>query len=161
MARSQYSDKLNKFTLDVAPQELVRWVRREIRADHIHVNFYENAWKEYSFEEDYDPKINQDDLKENRNLVSVEAILDIEPLVEQNYWILQLKVTNQIGLRPAHDDRDYESGTMTLDAFEKEFLVPDRVNAVITLFTETQEAKDHFDEWFTILKGQHNSTRAH
>ncbi len=161
MAKPQNRDKLNKFTLNIPPHELVRWVRNEIRAENIHLNFYESAWKEYSFEEDYDPKSFEVEAQENLTLVSVEAILDIEPLVEQNYWILQLKVTDQIGLRPNHDDQPFESGSLTLDDFEKEFLTPDRVNAEITLFTETMEAKEHFDDWFDILKSEHNPATTH
>ncbi|GEM_PF-5622330 len=161
MVKTQNDEILHKVTLNVPPRELVRWVREEIEERHIHLNFYESAWKEYSFEEDYDYRAFGVSKEENLQLVSVEAILDIEPLVEQNYWILQLKVTDRIGLRRREEQFPYISKNLSIDDFTEEFLRRRRGKAEIILFTETLEAKRHFDDWFMILKSEHRRTATH
>lgn len=160
MAKTRNTDALDKFALNIPPHELVRWVREEIKQEHRHLNFYEKAWKEYSFEEDFDYSAFGVSKGENLHLVSVEAILDIEPLVEQNYWVLQLKVTQQIGLRKSSEEFPYKSGSLTLDAFEEEFLDPAKGTTEVVLFAETTEAKAHFDDWFTILRSGHKRAAA-
>lgn len=161
MVGYQDADMLEKTTLNIAPHELVRWVRGEILEKHIHLNFYTSVRKEYSFEEDFDHRAFGVSKGENLHLVSVEAILDIEPLIEQNYWFLQLIVTKLIGLRRSSEEFPYKSGSLTIDDFEDEFLRPGGGNAEIVLFSETKEAKKHFDDWFYILKSEHTKTITH
>ncbi len=161
MAKYQNTDVLDKFTLNIPPHELVRWVREEIQEKHIHLNFYASAWKEYSFEEDFDCSAFGVSRGEHLHLVSVEAILDIEPLVERNYWILQLKVTHRIGLRHSDEEFPYKSGSLTIDNFESEFLDPEKGITEVVLLAETTEAKAHFDDWFTILKSEHPRAAMH
>lgn len=161
MVGSQNIEMLDKITLNIAPHELVRWIREEILENHIHLNFYKSAKKEYSFEEDFDHRAFGVSKGENLHLVSVEAILDIEPLIEQNYWFLQLIVTKLIGLRLSSEEFPYKSGSLTIDDFEDEFLKPGGGNSEIVLFTETKAAKKHFDEWFYILKSEHTRTTTH
>jgi len=161
MAKSPYNEIPHKMTLNVPPRELVRWVKEEIEEEHIHLNFYESAWKEYYFEKDYDYDAFGVSKKENLHLVTVEAILDIEPQVEQNYWILQLKVHDQIGLRRSEEEFPYISRPLSIDDFVEEFLKRNQAQMEIILFTETDEAKKHFDEWFSILKAEHRRVTTH
>ena len=161
MAGLKNADILDKITLNIPPHDLVGWLREEILEKHIHLNFYKNAWKEYSFEEDFNYQAFGVSKGENLHLVSVTATLDVEPLIEQNYWFLQLTVTKVIGPRRSDEEFPYMSGALTLDDFEGQFLKPGGGAAEIVLFTETSTARNHFDDWFFILKSEHTRASTH
>lgn len=161
MAGLRNADMLDKISLNIPPHDLVGWLREEILEKHIHLNFYKSAWKEYSFEEDFDYLAFGVSKTENLHLVSVKAILDVEPLIEQNYWFLQVVVTKVIGLRHSDEEFPYKSGSLTLDDFENQFLKPGGGTTEIVLFTETSRARNHFDDWFFILKSEHNRASTH
>ena len=88
--------------------------------------------------------------------MSVVAGVDVEPRVERNYWILQVRNRDVLGLRRTSEEDAYLDETgMNLDAFEAQFISPSKGEITVRLLTETREAKEHFDDWFARFKAKH------
>ncbi len=119
-------------------------------------DFYVNAWKQYRLQEEFDPSAYEITHPEQYDLVSVVAGIDIEPRVERNYWVLQVRIRDTIGLRRILDEHPYRSESgMKLDTFKKQFLSPPSGDIGVRVLAETRAAKDHFDAWLARFKAKH------
>ena len=135
-------------------EEIVRWVKEEARSGAL--DFYENAWKEYRIEEEYDRSKYHPDTPKEYDLVAVIAGLDVESRVERNYWILQIRVRHVLGLvHPREEDAYVDDEDLSLDDFEKDFIAPGKGEVTVRLLAETRMAKEHFDGWFARLEAKH------
>lgn len=146
---------LRRVDLSIPPTELVRWLREELQENHQHLELYKSAWKQYSFEEDFDHSLYDIQTNEHVDLVSVEAVLDIEPLVEQGYWILLVKVTDEIGPLTNKEELNCVSTSLSLDRFEQEFLHQEHQSTEVFVMVETDEAKKQFDAWVRGMTARH------
>lgn len=146
---------MQEFTLDISGQEIVRWVKEEKRDAGGYLDFYEEAEVEYMIEEDFDRKAYGIRDGEDYDLISFKAVLDIEPRVEQNYWILQVQVTEVLGPRRKFEEEPLETRPLTVEEFESAFLPLGKATVIVKVWTETPNAKEHFDDWFARMKSKH------
>jgi hypothetical protein len=143
------------YVLHIPPKEVVRVVRAETNAAGGQPELYENAWQDYVIEEDYDRRAYGLEDGEQYDLVSVDAVLKIEPRLEQNYWVLTVEAKKQIGPRVIEDENGLIGAELTLEEFEANFLSPGDCEVVVRLQTQTPEAKKHFDSWWAGIGERH------
>lgn len=146
---------MEQVTLDLSPLDIVGWLRDDRRREGGIVDYFAHAWCEYDLEEEFDYEPYGLTNGEDYDLVSVEAILDVEPHVERNYWILQVRKTILIGPRLRREEDRYFSGGIDLEQFETEFLRARRGTTDVILWTETPEARRHFDDWLAGMRADH------
>jgi hypothetical protein len=147
------------YSLSVSPKEVIRLVRVEKETAKGQPEFYESAWLDYVIEEDFDrTKYHLPD-GERYDLVSVEAILDIEPRLEQNYWILSVVARKELGPRVVEDENALVGADIALDEFEKNYVVSGDYTLGVYLDVQTPQAKEHFDHWWGDLEEQHPYSR--
>lgn len=149
--------ELNQFVLDISPEEIVRWVKEAEQDQTNQRHFLERVWKVYVFEEDFDSKTFGVHGDEGMALVVVEAMLDIVPSEERDFWLLQVKVRAELGLRHTNEKENYASSEISLDAFQAEFLGSGKGTATVTVSAKTSEARAHFDRWFAAIKTKHRN----
>ena len=68
-----------------SPKEIIRLLKAEIKAAGGQPNFYASAHHDYMIEEDFDRAAYGLENDNRANLVTHEAVLYVEPHVEQNY----------------------------------------------------------------------------
>lgn len=144
------------YVLHIPPKEVVRVVRAETDATGGQPELYENAWQDYVIEEDYDRRAYGLEDGEQYDLVSVDAVLKIEPRLEQNYWVLSVEAQKQIGPRVIEDEAGLIGAELTLEEFEANFLTPGDSDVVVRLNAQTPEAKKHFDSWWAGIRERHS-----
>ncbi len=143
------------YSLRIVPADIVRLVRAEIHATGGQPEFYVDARQDYVIEEDYDRAAYGLHDGEAYDLVTAEAALNIEPRVEQNYWILSVIVHRELGPQVIEDENALLGAPLTLDAFETAFLADGKASVRVRLTTHTREAKRHFDRWWAELSERH------
>ena len=146
---------MQEFTLDISGWEIVRWVKEEKSEAGGYLDFYEEAEVEYLMEEEFDRMGYGVRDGEDYDLISFKAVLDIEPRVEQNYWILQVQVKEALGPRPKSEEDLFATRELTVEEFESEFLPLGEATVTVKVWTETPNAKEHFDDWFARMKTKH------
>lgn len=151
---------MTTYFLRIPPREVVRLVRAERDAAGGQPELYEDALKDYVIEEEYDrhayglPEIEQDGRR--YDLITVEAVLNVEPRVERDFWVLSVVVRKNLGPQIVDDEeRALVATALTLDEFEREFLAPGAGRVTVRLETETPLAKQHFDDWWAALNARH------
>lgn len=148
---------MKEFTLDISGWEVVRWVKEEMGETGGNPDFYQEAGVEYAIEEEFDRKAYGIHDGEDYDLVSLKAVLDIEPRVEQNYWILQVQVADDLGPRPRFEEEPFVSRSLTVEEFESGFLPLSEATVTVKVWTDTQGAQEHFDDWFARMKSKHRT----
>jgi len=151
---------MQEYVLDISGREVVRWVKEEKSEEGGHLDFYETAEVEYSLEEEFDREAYGIHDGEDYDLVSFKAVLDIEPRVERNYWILQVQVTEFLGPRHRIEEEPLASRELTVEEFESEFLPLAEAAVTVKVWTETPNAKEHFNDWFARMKSKHRTGAA-
>jgi len=146
---------MTTYILYIPPEDVVRVVRAEIDATGGQPEFYENAWQDYVIEEDYDRRAYGLQDGGQYDLVSVDAVLNVEPRLEQNYWVLSVVAHKEVGPRVIEDEDALIGAELSLDEFEAEFLSPGGIDIVVRLNAQTREAKQHFDSWWADLSERH------
>lgn len=146
---------MQEFTLDISGWEIVRWIKEEKSEAGGYRDFYAEAEVEYLMEEEFDRKAYGVRDAEDYDLISFKAVLDIEPRVEQNYWILQVQVKEALGPRPKFEEDMFATRELTVEEFESEFLPLGEATVTVKVWTETPNAKEHFDDWFARMKSKH------
>ncbi len=146
---------MTTYFLSIRAEEVVRVVKAEFEAAEGQPELYADAWEDYVIEEDYDRAAYGLQDGSELNLVSVEAELDIEPRVEQDYWVLSVLVRKNLGPQVIEDENALVGANLSLGEFENGFLAPDMGPATIRLDTQTPRAKRHFDQWWAELCARH------
>jgi hypothetical protein len=143
------------YRLRIPPAEIIRLVRAETRTAEGQPELYVAAWQDYVIEEDFDrPSYGVDD-DARYDLVMMEAALNIEPRLEQNYWVLSVTVHRELGPQIIEDENALLGAPLTLDEFESRFLEPGDGGITVRLAARTREAKRHFDNWWAELNQRH------
>lgn len=142
------------YLLPIRPQEVVRLLQAEIAATHRQPELYYSTWEDYLIEEDFNRKSFGITDGEDYSLVSVDAVLNIEPRLEQNYWVLKVVVHRDVGPRKIDDTAGLIGATLTLEQFTA--LLADRDNvASVRLDVSTSFAREHFNAWLDELAARH------
>ena len=148
---------MEEFILDISGWEIVRWIREERSEAGGYLDFYEEAGVEYTIEEDFDRRAYGIHDGKNYDLVTFRAVLDIEPRVERDYWMLQVAVAEVLGPRLRSEEPPLKTRELTVDEFADEFLALGEATVTVYVDTETPEAKAHFDAWFAAMKSKHRT----
>ena len=145
------------YILPIRPQEVVRLLQAEIAATHRQPELYYSAWEDYLIEEDFDRRSFGITDGEDYSLVSVDAVLNIEPRLERNYWVLKVVVHRDVGPRKIDDAAALIGATLTLEQFTA--FLADRDNiATVRLDVSTPFAHEHFNTWLDELRARHPVT---
>jgi len=147
------------YILPVPPQEIVRLLQAEIAATHRQPELYYSAWEDYLIEDDSDRRSFGITNGEEYILVSVDAVLNIEPRLEQNYWVPQVVVHRNIGPQKIDDAAALIGATLILEQFTA--FLADRNNVVsVRLDVSTSFAREHFFTRLDELRARHPASLA-
>lgn len=152
-----------RYAISTPAVDVVRWMREEMSSPFGTFEFNERAWKAYCHNTEFDRTLygidkNDEDppiLGDVPTLISVEAGLDVEPHREQDYWILEVRVLYDIGIRPYSKESMYMSDSLTLDEFEEQFIKPDRGKIDVHVEAHTVDARKHFEDWVSLMRQRH------
>ena len=147
--------KMASYVLRLSPREIIRVVRAELAATGGAPELYIDAWSDFLIEEDFDRAAYglRDDTR--HDLVTSEAVLNIEPRLERNYWVLSIVAHRVIGPQIIGDENSYIGEPISLDEFEARFVAADPGRVLVRLATETPAAKAHFDAWWAEIATRH------
>ena len=145
---------MRTYILAIPADEIVRLLRREIAAAGGQPELYHCAWEDYIIEEVFDRAAYGIHDGDELNLVSIAAILNIEPRLEQNYWVLKVVVQRKLGPQTLEDENALIGAELTLNEFDERFLAPGG-DVTVRLEAETPAAKAHFDQWLAELQKRH------
>lgn len=143
------------YQLRLPAQELVRLVRAEVSATAGAPELFIEAYRDYVIEEDYNRAAYGLHDGSEYDLVISEAVLAIEPRVEQNYWVLTVTVRKVVGPQIVADETALIGASMSLEAFEAALGAPDAGTITVRLDTQSPTAKQHFVQWWTALQVRH------
>jgi hypothetical protein len=148
------------YVLHISPQDVVRLVRAETASAGGQPELFVNAWEDYEIEEDFDRHAYGLADGDKYSLVSVEAVLNIEARLEQNYWVLSIAVRKDLGPQAIESDDALLGASLTLDRFETDFLSIGDALVRVRLQTHTARAREHFRQWWSELNRRHPMERA-
>jgi hypothetical protein len=134
------------YILPIPAPEVVRLLQAAVKAAHGQPELYHNAWEDYLIEEDFDRLRYGITNGGEYSLVSLDAVLNIEPRLEQNYWVLRVIVHKELGPQQIDDTAALIGVTLPLEQFES-FLADNPGAASVRLDVATRFAKQHFDAW--------------
>ncbi len=146
---------MSSYLLRLSPQEIMRVVRAELMATGGAPELYIDAYSDFLIEEDFDRAAYGLRGETQHDLVTSEAVLTIEPRLEQNYWVLSIVAHKVIGPQIIGDENSYIGAPISLDEFEERFVTADPGRVSVRLATETPTAKAHFDAWWTEIAARH------
>jgi hypothetical protein len=146
---------MEQYSTNLEATEIVNWIKREKRQSGGHLDFYEAANVEYMMKYDFDHHEYNIEQGADYMLVSFMATLDIEPRVEQNYWILQVHVAGYLGPYRRAEEPSFAERELSLEDFEGEFLSKTDAKVTVKVWAQTAHAKTHFDEWVSRMKARH------
>lgn len=135
--------------------EVVRLLRAETVAAFGQPEINMSAWKEYLIEEKFEPGTPGIHERGDYDLVTAVAVLNIEPRVERNYWVLKVIIERPLGSLGPQDEAQLARMEMTLDEFEADMRSAGRKRITVRLVVETSDARQHFDLWLTDLRSRH------
>ncbi len=147
--------KINTYRLRLSPREIIRVLRAEVAGTGDAPELYVNAYSDFLIEEDYDRAAYGLCGDNRHNLVTSEAVLNIEPHLEQNYWVLSVVAHKVLGPQIIGDEKSHVGEPISLDEFESRFVAADPGRVSVRLATETPLAKSHFDAWWASVAGRH------
>ena len=142
------------YILPIPPQLVVRLLEAEIETAHQQPELYHSAWEDYLIEEDFDRASYGISDGTDYSLVSVDAVLNIEPRLEQNYRVLRVIVHRDLGPQIINDAAALIGANLTLEKFKA--LLADRETTVtVRLDVTTPFAKEHFNAWLDEQQQRH------
>lgn len=146
---------MSTYLLRLSPGEVIRVLRAEIAATEGAPELYIEAHSDFLIEEDYDRAAYglRDDNR--HDLVTSEAMLTIEPRLEQNYWVLSIVAHKVLGPQIIGDEESFIGSPISLDEFEARFVAADPGRVSVRLSTQTPLAKAHFDAWWAQIAARH------
>lgn len=142
-------------SLRKSPKEIIRLLKAEIKAAGGQPGFYVNAHHDYRIEEDFDRVAYGLENDTRQNLVTEEAVLHVEPRVEQNYWVLSINAYKELGPQMMAHENALSGAPLALDEFGSAFIEPGTYKVNVRLTLSTPKAHSHFDRWWKGLKVCH------
>jgi len=147
-----------EYPLDVTVDQIVHWLKDEFRAGSERTVDV-RATREYVSE----PVANLDEagLSEDTDVSSMTTVgvLEVTPSGDGARWLLQARVEDVVGPHVPEDESVPDiPEEIDLEAFDREFVAPDRGTAYVTLYAETPKTKKAFDEIFVdIITDRHSN----
>jgi hypothetical protein len=142
---------MDEYEVDILPGEVLSWVREDARKKA--PLLYARASREYATETDFDRTEFGIGEGEDVTLVSVHGLLEVSPRQAPGGWTLQLRAEDVVGLFPSGAEEDYENESdMPLEAFEEEFLFPEKGELEAVVLAEDEEAWARFEGWLAEMR---------
>ena len=142
---------MEEYAVDILPGEIVDWAREDARKKT--PRLFVRASREYATEADFDRTEFGIGEGEEVTLVSVHGLLEVSPREHPGGWTLQLRAEDVVGLFPSGAEEDYENESdMPLEAFEEEFLFPEKGEVEAVVQAEDEEAWARFESWLAEMR---------
>jgi hypothetical protein len=136
---------MESFSLDIEPQQVVRWLQEEQRAGRLPVQV--RATRDYAAQA-IDPPIEDigGDATDPLGEVTAIGVLEVRPLVPAEGWLLLVRVEDDAGARLPEDEPvpDGEE-EIDLETFNAEFIAPERGTASVSLEVENDTSTSRFE----------------
>jgi hypothetical protein len=142
---------MQEYRIDIDPRILIERILSVRDETAGHLSFFESAMVSYHIQEEYQREAYGLHDGTDRDLVTVIGILEIEPHVEHNYWVLRVRVQRELGPQPASQEKSLVSRPIDLETFREEFLQGQNPAPEVTLLAQTDEARQHFEDWFAEI----------
>jgi len=140
---------MDEYAVDILPGDVLRWLRLD--AGKSAPSLWVRASKEYTLDTDFDRQAYGLSEEDDLSLVSAHGLLEVSPQYGPGGWTLQLRAEDVVGLLPVGPEDAYEDeNDMPVDAFEEQFLTPEKGEVEVVVQAEDGEAWTRFQEW---LKG--------
>jgi len=144
--------------LDIATGHLVQWLKAYFATDTepvLEVSAHRTFTAEPIAEDAAD--VSRDD---EVSLMTAIGILEVSPTGNSHSrWLLRIRVEDSLGTHlPEQGSVPDMLEEMTLEAFEAEFILPDRGATFVTLDAETQEIRSAFDAFLAdVVTDRHGA----
>lgn len=129
------------YSVDLPVERIWALIKRRAEGDF--VNFHINARKAYRVV----PRHGQPGMV-------AEGTLELEPMVERDYWILSLTGVRDLGPVANAHEPDSAEPDMPIEEFVAEFIGQSDVETSATVITQTEEARQAFEDWISPLCGR-------
>lgn len=142
--------------LDINASQLVHWLKSE-KTTSGGKNFEIRATREYVVEPIPDPEEAGFSAEAELASVTVIGTLEIKSVQAQYPWLLRVRIEDVVGPRaPIDEDDPEEPEEINMDAFDEEFIRPDRGAVFVSLETKTEQAEEDFNLLFAdLLRDRH------
>ncbi len=147
-----------EYNLDIATGHLVQWLKTHLAAGTeplLEISAHRTITTEPIADDAAD--VSKGD---EVSLITAIGILEVSPAVNSHgKWLLRLRVEDTLGTHlPEEGSVRDAPEEMTLEAFETEFILPDRGATFVTLEAETQEIRDAFDAFLAdVVTDRHGA----
>ncbi len=143
---------MDEYAVDLLPAEVLNWVRAD--AERTAPQLWVRASKTYSAETDFDREMYGVGEGDDVALVCVEGLLEISPQGPADGWTLQFRAEDVVGLVPGGSEEDiYEDeDDMPIEAFEEQFLIPEKGEVEIVVLAEDAGAWARFQRWLGKMR---------
>jgi len=147
-----------EYNLDIAAGHFVQWLKAYIATNTepmLEVSVRRAFTAEPIAEDAAD--VSKDD---EVSLMTAIGVLEVSPAGNSHgKWLLRMRVEDTLGTHlPEQGSVPDTPEEMTLEAFETEFILPDRGAAFVTLEAETQEIRDAFDAFLAdVVTDRHGA----
>lgn len=145
-------------SLRLSPETVIRLIKAEIKEAGGQPELYVSAHRDYRIEEYFDRAAYGLANDNQHDLVSEEAVLSVEPRVEQNYWILSIVAHKKIGPRVIGPENALSGVPLSIAEFCSTFVDPGTYKINVQLAADTPQAHEHFDRWWAELKARHRAS---
>lgn len=146
-------DSMDEYAVDILPGAVLRWARAD--AAQTAPQFWIQASKQYTAETDFDREdhgIGESEA-EDLTVVSIHGLLELSPRHGPGGWTLQLRADDDVGLIPGGEEGGYEDeGDMPIDAFEEQFLLPEKGEVEVVVQAEDDAAWGRFQDWLAGVR---------
>lgn len=142
---------MDEYAVDVAPAEMLAWIREDERRTSPRLSV--RASKDYAQDPaDRGAVASAGEDEEVRPLI-LSGLLEVSPKRRDSGWTLALIAEESVALRAAGEDEGYLDETdMTVDAFEADFLSPERGRVEVMVRAEDAAAWRRFRRWLAARR---------
>ena len=147
-----------EYNLDIATGHLVQWLKTYF-ATNIRPKLEVSVHRTFTAEpiaEDVADISKNDEV----SLMTAIGVLEVSPAGNSHgKWLLRVRVEDTFGTHlPEQGSVPDTPEEMNLEAFETEFILPDRGVSFVTLEAETQEIRDAFDAFLAdVVTDRHGA----
>jgi hypothetical protein len=128
-----------EFKVAMPVDQLCALLRQEAEGNY--VNFHVNGRKQYIVDQREDGPGH----RPHRTAV-MRGVLNVEPLAEQNYWVLRLEATRELGPANPGDESSAPEADLSVDDFAEEFIADDTRTSA-RLIAQTEAGPAAFGDW--------------
>jgi hypothetical protein len=142
---------MTEYGLDMTADQVVHWLKDDLAAGRRR-KLEVRATREYAAE----PVANLEEagVSEDAEVAALTTvgILEAKAFGVEDSWVLRVRVEDVVGPHVPEDESVPDlPEEIDLDAFDAEFVAPDRGTTYVTLYADTPKAKKAFDRIFAEL----------